>query len=162
MVTARDQNGCLGTAAKTISVMDISSGKKGDKITICHKGNNELSIGTGGVADHLGHGDMLGSCPGMARPTQGRDAETDEAADKLSVRTLSNPSTNHFDLQINAKPGSAVQVRVFDMLGRIVETKLAVQPNQTLRIGSSYNPGRYIAEIKQGNERQTLTLIKER
>jgi hypothetical protein len=160
-VTARDQNGCLGSATKTVNVMNIAGGKKGDKIVICHKERNELTIGTDGVADHLGHGDMLGGCDGQARSITRGNAVSDEAGNTLSVRTGSNPARNHFDIQVNGKPGMPVQVRVFDLLGRIVETKSAVQANQTLRIGSSYNPGRYIIEIMQGRERRTLTLVKE-
>jgi len=61
-VTVQDQNGCPGSASatKTVNVVNISGGNKGDKIVVCHKGN-ELTIGSGGVADHLQHGDMLGS-----------------------------------------------------------------------------------------------------
>lgn len=62
-VSVKDQNGCTGTATKTIFVVDISSGKKGDKIDVCHKGANTLSIAVAGVSAHLDHGDMLGSCP---------------------------------------------------------------------------------------------------
>lgn len=161
-VTVQDQNGCRGTATKTVNVMNVAGGKKGDKIVICHKERNELTIGTDGVADHLAHGDMLGGCGDQARSITSRISVTDEPGNTLSARTLSNPSRNHFDIQVNGRAGMPVQVRVFDLLGRIVETRTAVSSNQTLRIGSSYNPGRYVVELVQGRERQTLTLIKER
>jgi hypothetical protein len=62
-VTVQDQNGCPGatSASKTVNVANVSGGKNGDKIVICHKGNT-LTIGVDGVADHVGHGDMLGRC----------------------------------------------------------------------------------------------------
>jgi hypothetical protein len=161
-VTVKDQNGCLGTATKAVNVMDIAGGRNGDKIVICHKGSNTLTIGTSGVTDHLGHGDMLGGCDDQARSITRRNSVTDEFTTTTLARTLANPSWNHFDIRINGKAGIPVQVRVFDLLGRIVETRTAIQSNQTLRIGNLYNPGRYIVEIMQGRERQTLTLIKER
>jgi len=34
----------------------------GEKMTICHKGKNTLSVGAGAVAAHLAHGDSLGGC----------------------------------------------------------------------------------------------------
>jgi len=34
----------------------------GEKVTICHKGKNTLSVGASAVAAHLAHGDSLGSC----------------------------------------------------------------------------------------------------
>lgn len=160
-VTVQDNNGCLGTATRMVNVMDVSGGKKGDKIVICHKGDHELTIGSSGVSDHLLHGDMLGGCADGARPNTRVNGVSDDAENTLSVRTGANPARNHFDLQINGKAGMPVQVRVFDLLGRIVETKSAVQSNQTLRIGASYNPGRYVVEIVQGGERQTLRLVKE-
>lgn len=161
-VTVQDQNGCLGMATKTVNVMDIAGGKKGDKIVICHKGGNELTIGASGVADHLGHGDMLGGCANQARSITRSNSISDAPGNKLSVRTGANPSRNQFELQISGKAGLPVQLRVLDRFGRIVETKAALQANQTLRIGSSYNPGVYVVEIVQGTQRQTLTLVKER
>ena len=63
-VTVRDVNGCPGasSASKTVNVVNVAGGNKGDKIVICHNGNNTLTIGSPGVADHLLHGDMLAGC----------------------------------------------------------------------------------------------------
>ncbi|HEV8273150.1 MAG TPA: CHRD domain-containing protein, partial [Chitinophagaceae bacterium] len=60
-LAVKDQNGCPGSATKTVNVVNISGGNKGDKIVVCHHGNS-LTIAGPGVADHLSHGDMLGSC----------------------------------------------------------------------------------------------------
>jgi hypothetical protein len=43
-LAVQDQNGCPGSATKTVNVIDISGGKKGDKIVVCHRGNS-LTIG---------------------------------------------------------------------------------------------------------------------
>jgi hypothetical protein len=161
-VTVQDQNGCLGTATKTVNVMDIAGGKKGDKIVICHKGSNSITIAAPAVPDHLAHGDMLGSCDDQFRSISHQNNLADEFENTLSTIAGSNPSRNHFDLQLKGKAGLPVRVRVFDLLGRIVETKSAVQPNQTLRIGSLYNPGFYVVELVQGTQKQKLTLVKER
>jgi hypothetical protein len=159
-VTVEDQNGCIGTASKTVNVVDVSSGKKGDKIYVCHKGWNTLSIGVSGVADHLGHGDMLGSCTEAARSVTGRKTGVEENAGSLAVLALPNPSTGYFDLRISGKAGNNVQVRVFDLLGRIVETRSSLKANQTIRFGAAYNTGIYMVEIVQGSEKQTVRLVK--
>ena len=149
-VTVTDQNGCPGNmASKTVNVVNVVGGNKGQQILVCHKGNT-LAIGAGGIPDHLGHGDMLGSCTDDARTV----------TDALSIRVLSNPSSNYFELQVNAKAGSNMQLSVYDLQGRVVETKAAVQSNQTLRLGTSYYPGVYLVQIKQGTQTQTIRLIK--
>ena len=38
-LAVQDQNGCPGSATKTVNVLDISGGKKGDKIVVCHYGH---------------------------------------------------------------------------------------------------------------------------
>jgi len=35
----------------------------GEKVNICHKGKNTLSVGAGALAAHLAHGDTMGGCP---------------------------------------------------------------------------------------------------
>jgi hypothetical protein len=163
-VTVMDNNNCPGMATKTVSVMDVSGGKKGDKIVICHKGKNSLTIEALSVADHLEHGDMLGSCPEASVTARqiGLPQQLAQEAGNLSVRVLSNPAFSHFDLQINGKAGNTLQVRTYDIAGRMIETRSAVPSNQTLRLGTSYHPGVYIVEIVQGAEKQVIRLVKGR
>jgi hypothetical protein len=157
-VMVLDQRVCPGAASKTVNVADIAGGKNGDKIVICHKGQNTLTIGTLGVADHLGHGDMLGSC--TAQSISRRDIITEEFTNDFSVKVRSNPSSNYFDLQLSGNTENNFQIKVYDLMGRVIETKLSLRGNQTLKLGSSYKPGIYLLEISQGAERQTLKLVK--
>ena len=154
-VTVRDQNGCPGTATKTVTVVNVSGGNKGDKIVICHKGN-ELTIGSSGVADHLQHGDMLGSC----EPVSSRAPSTDLRETQFGVSVLGNPSPNYFDIRIRGKADNNIRITVYDNLGRVIETKTSLSSNQTVRLGSSYRPGIYLVEILQGTHKQTLKLVK--
>jgi hypothetical protein len=156
-VAVKDQNGCPGSAAatKTVNVVDVSGGNKGDKIVVCHKGK-ELTIGNSGVADHLLHGDMLGSC----EPISVRSRATDVMETDLVIRVLANPSPNHFDIQIRGNADNNIKLIVYDNLGRVIETKSSVTSNQTLRLGSFYHSGIYLVEIIQGTHKQTLKLVK--
>jgi hypothetical protein len=141
-----------------VNVVSIASGKNGDKIVICHKGQNTLTIGAPAVADHLGHGDMLGNC--TEQSITRRDIITEESANDLSIKVLRNPSLNYFDLQLGSKTGNNFQIKVYDLMGRVIETRFRLQGNQTLRLGSFYKPGIYLVEISQGAQKQTLKLIK--
>jgi hypothetical protein len=154
-VNVHDQNGCPGSATKTVNVVDVSGGKNGDKIVICHKGN-ELTIGSGGVADHLGHGDMLGSCETTSARAPSMIVQ--EAA--LEVKVLGNPSSNYFDIRLRGKADNNIQIIVYDNMGRVIETKSSLPSNQTIRFGSSYHSGIYLVEIVQGTHKQTLKLVK--
>ena len=154
-LSVQDQNGCLGSAIKTVNVVDISGGNKGDKIVVCHHGNS-LTIASPAVADHLLHGDMLGSC----EPISVRVRTTDVQETDLAIRVLANPSPNHFDIQIRGKADNSIRLTVYDNLGRVIETKSLLSSNQTVRLGSFYHSGIYLVEIVQGRHKQTLKLVK--
>jgi hypothetical protein len=50
---------------------------------------------------------------------------------------------------------------VSDNFGKVVETRRSVTPNTILYVGQTYRPGSYYIEISQGNEKQSLKLIKK-
>jgi hypothetical protein len=153
-LTVKDQNGCPGSATKTVNVMDISGGNNGDKIVVCHN-HNSITIATQAVATHLQHGDMLGSCDNTVTA---RSADVQET--NFTVKVLANPSPNYFDIQLRGEANAKMQITVYDNLGRIIETKSSLASNQSIRLGSSYNPGIYLVVIVQGMQKQTLRLLK--
>ena len=156
-VMVLDQKGCPGSASRIVSVADVAGGKNGDKIEICHKGSNTLTIGASGVADHLGHSDMLGSC--TVESVTRRDGSA-EFENNFSVKVRSNPSYNYFDLQLSGSTNNDFQVKVYDLTGRVVESRTSLRGIQTLRIGNTYKPGIYVLEVSQGAQRKTLKLVK--
>ena len=152
-LAVKDQNDCpASSTSKTVNVVNISGGNKGDKIVVCHSGNT-LTIASPAVADHLLHGDMLGSCAVIARSADMREKD-------LAIRVLTNPSPNYFDIQIRGKAANNIRLTVYDNLGRVIETKSSLASNQTVRFGSMYQPGIYLVEIVQGTYKQTLRLAK--
>ena len=156
-LAVQDQNGCPGSATKTVNVVDISGGNKGDKIVVCHKGN-AVTIATPSVASHLQHGDMLGSCDPNSVTMRSRDVRETNLA--TSVLANPNPSHNYFDIQIRGKADNNIRLTVYDNMGRVIETKSSLPSNQTIRLGSFYNPGIYLVEILQGTQKQTVKLVK--
>ena len=154
-LNVQDQNGCPGSATKTVNVINISGGNKSDKIVVCHNGH-DITIATPALVDHLQHGDMLGSC----EPNSGRVRSTDilETTD-LAIRVLGNPSPNHFDIQIQGNADN-IRLTVYDNLGRVIERKSSLPSNQIVRLGGSYQSGIYLVEIIQGTQKQTLKLVK--
>jgi hypothetical protein len=164
-LTVTDANGCQGIASKLISVMDIRGGKNNDKVVICHNPTrhmNTLVISPGDVANHLAHGDMLGSCTSPSRnEIITRNSPEEIPGYELKARALPNPSAQYFTIDLGGyKQGEELSVRVTDMSGRLVEQIINLQAHQTLKIGSQYKAGIYIAEIRQGKERVILKLVK--
>ena len=142
-------------ASRVVNVVDISGGKNGDKINICHKGNS-LTIGSSGVADHLQHGDMLGSCEGNSFMVRSSDV----LESNLKVTVMGNPSNSQFELQVASKVNDKIGITVYDNMGRVVERISSLPTNGLLRIGSTYRSGVYLVEVVQGSQKQTFKLIK--
>ena len=156
-VSVQDQNGCpgSGSATKTVNVLNISGGKSGDKIVVCHNGHT-LTIASPALVDHLLHGDMLSSC----EPNSGRVRSTDVPEETgLAIKVLGNPSPNYFDIQIRGKADN-IRLTVYDNLGRVIERRSSLPSNQIVRLGSFYQAGIYMVEIIQGTQKQTLKLVK--
>jgi hypothetical protein len=88
-------------------------------------------------------------------------ANEQNLAQKLKVKVLSNPSTTYFTVVIQSNSDKAVSLRMVDAVGRVVEGKGGIAANSSLRIGHSYRPGVYYAQVMQGSKMVTLKLIKQ-
>jgi hypothetical protein len=83
------------------------------------------------------------------------------AGQDLHVRALPNPSTTYFTLILRSNSDKAVSLRMVDAVGRTVEGKSGLASNTTLKVGHSYRPGVYFAQVLQGGKMVTLKLIKQ-
>ena len=80
---------------------------------------------------------------------------------KLTVTASPNPSWNYFTLTTQSGSRETLQLKVLDVLGRIVETRNGVAASTTFHIGNKFRSGVYLVEVKQGTERQILKLIRQ-
>jgi len=158
-LTVTDSKGCTATASKQIKVMDIRSGKKLDKVYVCHNGTMTISVSQAEATTHLSHGDMLGECGSASAITKSSFEKEPVATNKLAIAAMPNPSTKGFILIVKGDATSQLMLRVMDISGRIIEVK-NVTPDQSIRIGDNYRAGMYFAEIIQGNERKIVKLVK--
>ncbi len=74
------------------------------------------------------------------------------------VQAYRNPTHSYFELQIASSDNSRIKLMVRDVLGRLVETM--ERGVSTIRIGNTYRPGIYFAEVQQGANRKVIKLIK--
>jgi hypothetical protein len=154
-VTVTDANGCIATASKPIAVINVTAGKNGDKVFICHsssKKNATLEVGQEGVADHLAHGDMLGSCEG----------EAPALTPSLTIGAQPNPSSSAFTLSFRGgNADKKIQLKVSDLAGRVIETRDNLRSYETYSLGSQYGRGVYFVEVLHDGQKQTLKLVKQ-
>ena len=76
-----------------------------------------------------------------------------EAAENLKYKRYST-------VNVSQHRNGVMQLRIFDMQGRVVEQRDAVSPSQVLQVGYNYKPGVYMVEIIQGDRINLLKLVK--
>jgi hypothetical protein len=79
---------------------------------------------------------------------------------KLEVAAMPNPSRNYFRLVIKGGTSKAVNLKVIDVGGRVVELRNNISAGQILQIGNNYGPGVYFVEVTQGTNKKQVKLIK--
>jgi hypothetical protein len=80
----------------------------------------------------------------------------------LHVMVSPNPSTKDFKIKMQqTNSAQQLSVRIFDVAGRVVETRSGVQVDKTITVGSGLKRGIYFAEITGGREKRIVKLIKE-
>jgi uncharacterized lipoprotein YddW (UPF0748 family) len=79
---------------------------------------------------------------------------------RINIKVRPNPSADQFVLQLQSSVDRPLRISVVDNNGRIVEVRNNVMPNSTITIGSEYPTGIYYVVVIQGNERQTVRLLK--
>lgn len=89
-------------------------------------------------------------------------AEDKKKDEPFSVQVIGNPSTSFFTLKLQSQRTQAIQLRVTDATGRMVDSRANNQPNSTVQIGHNYAPGTYFVELMQGADRKVVQLMKIR
>ncbi|MBL7745570.1 MAG: T9SS type A sorting domain-containing protein [Chitinophagaceae bacterium] len=77
----------------------------------------------------------------------------------LDVSIDPNPATDYFNLHIRSVSTEKIEVKLFDISGRLISGMTGTN-NQTIRFGKDLLPGVYIAEIRQGQQRKTIKVVK--
>ena len=78
----------------------------------------------------------------------------------MKVVVMNNPTTSEFVLNVKSTITAPITITILDATGKVMERITNVQPGTNVRIGSKLHGGPYFAQVLQGNERQTLKLIK--
>jgi hypothetical protein len=80
----------------------------------------------------------------------------------LSIKAIPNPIETEFVLTSNSNNQNDVLVTVFDMLGKQVEQfKAKANELENRPLGSSYTSGVYNVVVSQGDDQQTVRIVKK-
>jgi len=109
-VTVKDANGTTANAAAAIQVIDVRCGNQENKVLICHKGQ-ELCIATTAVAEHLHHGDLLGSC--TENNHNGSYVLVNQNAADLLTSKTEGKETNDLPFEIYPNPINSTSIAIY-------------------------------------------------
>ncbi|MBN8641989.1 MAG: T9SS type A sorting domain-containing protein, partial [Flavobacteriales bacterium] len=115
----------------------------------------QVSIEIGGVFGPFGKVCTL-TTPGSARAT-----ETTKPALSFNAIVSPNPFGESFGLEVTVSTEETIQVKVYDMLGKLVESREVDSTTiSELQIGATYPSGVYNVIVSQGEEVKTMRVIK--
>ena len=97
--------------------------------------------------------------PGAAARFISETATT--ASDTFKAVAYPNPFASTFAIDVTTSATEKDQIRVYDMTGRLIETREAVKSDlNTLQVGDRYPSGVYNVIVTQGANVETLRVIK--
>lgn len=167
-LTATSASGCTATKSITLTVIDARCGPKNDKVNVCHKGQVQCLV-VKDVADHLSHGDQLGTCaptkgaPAMASALQARPPAAEALAAPLLLEAYPNPFTEQTVLRFRPISTGPARLQLYNALGQVVQTLYEgpVRAGQLYQFtigGAALPQGLYTSRLQVGGQVQSLRL----
>lgn len=154
-----DANGCVFTAAKTITVEDIRCGNNNDKVIICHipPGNpskqKTLCIDSPSVAAHLAHGCTLGPCGAAKKRTDNEQGSSFTIEEVVTAELSIYPNPNSGLFTIELPVAEAANIIVTNINGQVVYTSSTNDDQRKVSIDlSQVSKGLYMITVTQGHQ----------
>jgi len=84
-----------------------------------------------------------------------------EVASEFKAVAYPNPFAENFKLKVTTDSQVAMQVRVYDMIGKLVEDrKVEATEMETFEVGTNYKSGIYNVILSQGDNTQIIRVVK--
>ncbi|MCF6130752.1 T9SS type A sorting domain-containing protein [Flavobacterium wongokense] len=117
--------------------------------------NNVLYAPSAGTIDALGGCEDNTPAPGNCSLPSGKQISS------VDMAIYPNPFTSNFKLDVKSASEEDIQIRVYDMLGKTIDTStLRMSDIDSFELGNNYPAGIYNVIITQGTEVRTQRVIK--
>jgi hypothetical protein len=158
-VVVMDAKGCQTTASIVIKVINVQCGNSGDKVMVCHNGQ-EICVSSNAVQAHLNHGDKLGSCSGssvsMTNKGIGKDLIVSE---NTAVTVYPNPVVSVLNVKVS-KEHIGAKLELYNVLGVKMRSQLLTSTLQAMSL-EGLPSGNYLLYIVNGNDITVKKIIKQ-
>lgn len=141
---------------------DISCGKNGNKVLLCHKGKT-ICVSEEAVSAHLAHGDYYGSCTSSNRKNKSESIVAHTVVQDNQVIIHPNSFRNSFTVSIKQdKQTEDLVLKLYDLSGRPVKMIRDISSKQVQVDMSEADKGIYLYRV-QNNSRilQTGKIVKK-
>lgn len=82
-------------------------------------------------------------------------------AGELALKVFPNPSNDYFNMEmVSGNPNQKLDITLFDITGRLLK-KIVTEPFGVAKFGENLIPGVYVVEVKQGESRKMIKLVKQ-
>ena len=78
----------------------------------------------------------------------------------FNVRVYPNPFSDQFRLSVSSSSDDNLEIRVFDVLGQLIENRRGVAFVTDISFGSKLARGVYLVEVTQGEKTQVIRVVK--
>jgi hypothetical protein len=78
----------------------------------------------------------------------------------LTIKAFPNPTPGQFVIMTLSTSPKPISIAVTNNTGKLIESRNGLPATGLFFLGSNYIPGIYYLEVKQGNSRETIKLIK--
>ncbi|MBV7530382.1 autotransporter-associated beta strand repeat-containing protein [Chitinophaga sp. sic0106] len=146
-ITIRDRRGSLWFASNWLSILNAEQALAGGNVKV-NSGFSLLQTIISSLLNTVDEDDIA--------KAGGKQGVT------LNVALAPNPATTYTNVIVQASPDKGkVYIKVFDVYGKLVESREIVPTGTAIQIGSDYRAGIYMVVVNQGKVQQTVKLVKQ-
>ena len=101
------------------------------------------------------------TAPGNAIAKNETSNIKNEMQNEFLIKVYPNPFVEHFKFNVISSSNEILNIRVYDILGKLIETKeLTISDIEIFEIGTNYPSGIYNIVVLQGDKTKVLRVIK--
>ena len=175
-LTVTSGGGCSSTCDITICVLDIrvsaktcGSNNNGSLVYLCQGsseggGSQTISVNVNQVAHYLSNGASLGAC-NQSCNSQRADLDVttttiETATSGFEISVYPNPFASQFHMLIMSESSERIDMRIFTLTGQLLSETNGVATNTEVSLGDQFPAGVYFVEVKQGDVKKVLRMVK--